>query len=61
MRRYPRNVQSRRDALAGKGHIGNHSQPDQQKGAKDRLLRYHPEVDLSTVAKEYGGTKDPIG
>lgn len=60
MRRYPRNIQSRRDALAGKGHIGNHSQPDAAKGAADRLKRYHPEVNLANVAKAYGGTEDPI-
>jgi len=59
MRRYPRNVQSRRDALAGKGHIGNHSQPSQAE-AFDRLKRYDPAVNAANVAKAYGGTEDPI-
>lgn len=60
MRFYPRNAQARRDALAGSGHIGNHSMSDQ--GAeRDRLIRRDPAIDLSKVAKVYGGTKDPIG
>lgn len=60
MRKYPRNVQSRADALAGSGHIGNHSQPSQAE-AMDRLTRYDPAVLAANVAAAYGGTKDPIG
>jgi hypothetical protein len=60
MRFYPRNDQSRRDALAGSGHIGNHSQPSKAENL-DRLKRYDPAVSAANVAKAYGGTKDPIG
>jgi hypothetical protein len=60
MRFYPRNAQSRRDALAGKGHIGQHSQPSLAENL-DRLKRYDPAVSSANVAQAYGGTKDPIG
>lgn len=56
MRFYPRNKQSRRDALAGPGHIGNAGAADQKTEA-DRLKRYDPAIDLSTVLVVYGGTK----
>lgn len=56
MKRYPRNAQSRADALNGSGHIGNHG-PQDHKLAQDRLLRYHPETNLTQVLKEYGGSK----
>lgn len=57
MRFYPRNKQARADALAGPGHIGNHSQPDLA-AAADRLKRYDPAVDLTKVEDAYGGSKD---
>lgn len=56
MRKYPRNVQSRRDALAGPGHIGNHSQPSKA-AAFDRLKRYDPAVSAANVEDAYGGSK----
>jgi hypothetical protein len=64
MHNYPRNSKSRADALAGSGHIGNHSAGTFQE-KQDRLLRENPGLDLSTVLVEYGGTKttnvtDPV-
>lgn len=56
MRFYPRNDKARADALAGKGHIGNHSQPSLP-AAFDRLTRYDPTVVNSNVLAAYGGTK----
>jgi hypothetical protein len=55
MRYFPRNAQSRADALIGPGHVANHGISD-QKTMADRALRYKPALDLGTVRKEYGGT-----
>lgn len=65
MYNYPRNSKSRADALAGSGHIGNHTAGGTFQEKQDRLLRANPGLDLSTVLVEYGGTKttdvtDPV-
>lgn len=56
MRFYPRNAQARADALAGPGHIGNHSQPSKAENL-DRLTRYDPAVNSANVLAAYGGAK----
>lgn len=59
MRFFPRNSQSRSDALQGSGHIGNKSTSDYQT-AQDRFNRYRPDVDTSTLLNSiqatYGGS-----
>lgn len=55
MRHYPRNEQSRRDALAGPGHIGNHGFADQAT-LFDRAKRYDATVVASGMLAAYGGS-----
>lgn len=54
MRFYPRADQSRKDALGGTGHIGNHG-PSDLKTMTDRMKRYDPAVNVNSVLQVYGG------
>lgn len=49
MRFYPRNAQSRHDALVGPDHVSDHGRPD-EKGRRDRLNRYSQAAEQASLA-----------